>query len=315
MSKYTFRVPSVVATLVAASMLAACASEAASRSGPGASEGDAGLVAPNPETVNRDGGTDGTGDGSDAGNGDGGLDSGLGQFAIKSCQPAFEAACKPPITFVTKEPNGRGKIFTDAVPNVEAAEQDIACTACSILYRDPSEIPADKHPSKISVVLVTSLPGGNAAQAGGEKIDFSLVHIAKQKDLTPAEITQEMLGVLLHETVHLYQNYGNRGTGEGLADLVRAQVGYYRPYRWAANEGTWKDAYTASGNFYSWLTGPSSFHSAFYSEHDRAFPYKLNKALAGKSGDDAYTAVSGLIEATFGKNVDTLWDEYQATAF
>lgn len=44
-------------------------------------------------------------------------------------------------------------------------------------------------------------------------------------------------------------------------------------------------------------------------------PYKLNRALAGKSGNAAHTAVSDLVETTFGKDVDTLWDEYQDTAF
>ena len=45
-------------------------------------------------------------------------------------------------------------------------------------------------------------------------------------------------------------------------------------------------------------------------------PYKLNKVLAGTSGDAAFTAVDNLLQQqTFGKNADTLWTQYQDTAF
>jgi hypothetical protein len=124
-----------------------------------------------------------------------------------------------------------------------------------------------------------------------------------------------MLGVLQHETVHLYQNYGTGGTGEGLADLVRARTGYYPKSRFRKGEGTWRDAYTASGNFYSWLTGPCSYHSTFHPKNDLDLPYKINKALAGKSGNASFDAVAALLQATFGKGPDDLWIEYQNTAF
>jgi hypothetical protein len=237
--------------------------------------------------------------------------SGIGPFGIVSCQPAFEVACKPNIEFTNGDPADRGKVFTDVIPDVVATEKEIACTACSILYRSPDEIPANKHPSTIKIVLDTH---GGVAQAGGDTIQFDLDYINSYKGRSADVIKQEMMGVLQHETVHLYQNYGNTGTGEGLADLVRARTGYYPPSRWRS-EGDWMTPYTASGNFYSWLTGPCSFHSQAYSAHDLDFPYKMNKALAGKSGDAAFTAVSGLIQTTFGKSVDALWTEYQADAY
>lgn len=232
-------------------------------------------------------------------------------FGITSCQPAFASACKPPVIFENADPNGRGKVFTDVVPDVESAEQEIACTACSILYRDPSEIPSNKHPKTITIKLDTH---GGVAQAGNGTIQFDLNYIAQFKGMAASVVKTEMLGVLQHETVHLYQNYGATGTGEGLADLVRARTGYYESSRWR-REGTWKDPYTASGNFYSWLTGPCTLHTASYAKHDLDFPYELNKALAGTSGDGAFDATAALIEKTFGKTVDDLWSEYQATAF
>jgi hypothetical protein len=119
-----------------------------------------------------------------------------------------------------------------------------------------------------------------------------------------------MLGVLQHESVHLYQNYGNSGTGEGLVDLVRVRKGYYRRSRWQAG-GSWKDA----GFFYSWLTGPCAFHAETLPAHDLNLPYKLNKALANIKGDAAYSAVDDLLKQTFNRGADSLWQEYQDTAF
>jgi hypothetical protein len=254
----------------------------------------------------------GAGGGSVGGSGGGSAGgSTIGPFGVVSCQPAFEVACKPNIVFTNGDPTGRGKVFTDAIPDIVATEKEIACTACSILYRSADEIPQNKHPSTIKIVLDTH---GGVAQAGGDQIQFDLDYINSYKDRPADVIKQEMMGVLQHETVHLYQNYGTAGTGEGLADLVRARTGYYPKSRWRS-EGDWKTAYTASGNFYSWLTGPCSFHTESYSAHDLNFPYKMNKALAGKSGDASFDAVAALIQTTFQKDVLTLWDEYQADAY
>lgn len=302
---------SFVATFAGLSALTACGPEAATLEDPVPPGGNVG-------TDDGTGGDDGTDDGGEGHDGREGRDGGGGRdgdpvsFGVTSCQPAFEQACKPPIEFVNEDPDGRGKVFTDVIPDIEAAEQEIACTTCSILYRDPSEIPKDKHPKRIRIVLDTH---GGVAQAGGDTIQFDLDYIATYQGKSPDVVKQEMLGVLQHETVHLYQNYGNTGTGEGLADLVRARMGYYQKSRWRAGEGTWKDPYTASGNFYSWLTGPCSFHGTFYPSHDLDFPYKLNMALAGKKGNAAYTTAAALIQSTFGESVDDLWSEYQATAF
>jgi hypothetical protein len=288
------------------SAVAGSASGGTSSGGGGASSGGGGAGG-------SSGGSAGSGGASGGSSGSGGSGGGgIGPFGITSCQPQFEQACKPPIIFTNGDPADKGKVFTDVVPDVTAAEQEIACTACSILYRDPSEIPNNKHPKQIKIVLDFH---GGVAQAGGDQIQFDLDYIAGYKGRPADQVKQEMLGVLQHETVHLYQNYGNGGTGEGEADLVRARTGYYPKSRFRKGEGTWKDAYTASGNFYSWLTGPCSYHSTFYPMNDLDFPYKLNKALAGKSGDDAYNAVSALLMAEFGKGPDELWTQYQNTAF
>jgi hypothetical protein len=258
------------------------------------------------------GGPSGSSAGSGGMSGGSGGGSGVGPFGIVSCQPKFETACKPPIEFVNGDPNGRGKVFTNVIPDVEATMKDIACTVCSILYRDPSEIPNNKHPSKIRLVLDDH---GGVAQAGGDQIQFDLNYINGYANRSMADTLQEMKGVLQHETTHLYQNYGTGGTGEGMADVVRTRGGYYPRSRWQPG-GSWKTPYTDSGFFYSWLTGPCAFHSEHYEASDFDLPYKINKILAGKNGDSAsFDAVDGLLQDTFGKGADELWSIYQDTAF
>ncbi len=233
-------------------------------------------------------------------------------FGVVSCQPAFATICKPNIEFTNGDPTGKGKIFTDAVPDVTGTLQDITCTACSMLYRQANEIPAGKHPTTVKLIL--DLHGG-VAQTGGAQIQFDMNYIADfAKGKSSADIKQEMLGVLQHEVVHIYQNYGNNGTGEGMADLVRTRTGYYNRNRWTKG-GSWKTPYTSSGFFYSWLTGPCTFHSEKYSKYDLELPYKLNKVLANTSDDASFTAVNKLLLDTFGRDADSLWAEYQDTAF
>lgn len=226
-------------------------------------------------------------------------------FGPVSCSPVFEEACKPPIEFENQEPEGRGKIFNTVVPDVVATMQDTACTVCSILYRDPSEIPEDKHPSKIRLVLDFH---GGVAQAGGDQIQFDLNYIDGYSDASEDDARTEMLGVLMHETVHLYQNYGNGGTGEGLADYVRIRTGLYGPGRRNPG-GSWMDAYTTSGFFYSWLAGPCNYHMDGRAVYNEDLGYLLNEVLG--AGGDPYENVDSLLQSEFGKSADDLWVEYQ----
>lgn len=248
------------------------------------------------------GGMSATGGMGTGGDGTGGADSPYGPI---SCSPVFEEACTPEIEFENQEPDGRGAIFNTVIPDPVATMQDIACTVCSILYRDPSEIPENKHPSKIRLVLDFH---GGVAQAGGDQIQFDLNYIDNYSDASESEATTEMMGVLVHETVHLYQNYGNGGTGEGMADYVRIRTGFYEQGRRGPG-GSWQDAYTTSGFFYSWLAGPCVYHMDGRTPHNKDIGYLLNKALG--EGGDPYDQVDSVLKAEFGKTADELWDEYQ----
>lgn len=236
--------------------------------------------------------------------GTGGSDN-LGEEGVTSCQPAFETACKPNIVFDNQHAEGGGALFDELFPDIESEMKDIACTVCSILYRSPDEIPQNKRHSTINLTIDAH---DGVAYASGNSITISVNHL--QNYTNPSSAFIEFRGVMVHETAHLYQHYGNGGTGEGMADNVRIRVGLYSPGRCNPG-GSWRDAYTTSGCFYSWLTGPSSYHENHHPSADPNLPYAINGVLAGTSGEGAYTAVANLLLATFGQDVDALWTAYQ----
>jgi hypothetical protein len=218
-----------------------------------------------------------------------------------SCLPRFKDACTPMIVFSNEEPGGRGAIFAQVIPDPVATMQDAICTVCSILFRDPAEIP---QKSRHKSVTLTLRDNPNVADASGSTIRIDLKHIAGYTDR--AKALREFRGVMVHEGTHLYQNYGNNGLGEGMADFVRIRAGLYEPGR-RAKGGAWTDPYTTSGFFFSWLAGPGIYHKDGREPHDVDIGYKINKTI----GADGPDAVPALLRQTFGAEVDALWREYQ----
>jgi hypothetical protein len=120
------------------------------------------------------------------------------------------------------------------------------------------------------------------------------------------QATREFMGVIVHETTHLYQNYGEFHTGEGMADWVRVRVGLY-PQGRCGRGGDWMGGYTTTGCFFSWLTGPSVYHSQNHPSHDLELGFEINKVVGSEGAD----GVPDLLQEKFGADVNTLWDAYQ----
>jgi hypothetical protein len=180
----------------------------------------------------------------------------------------------------------------------------VACTVCSILFRSPDEIPEHRRHTEINL-HVRDNP--NLADAGGNTIRFDVKHIERYEGNADAALT-EFMGVLVHETTHLYQNYGNGGLGEGMADFVRIRVGLYEQGR-RGRGGSWTDPYTTSGFFFSWLAGPCDYHDDHRDPANVDIGYLINKTIGAdeRGADD----VPQLFQDTFGADVDTLWNQYQ----
>jgi hypothetical protein len=244
-----------------------------------------------------------SGDGDSAGDGDHGGDG----FGVHTCLPTMKDACKAAIDLTVADPNGKGKAFTDAVPDATAAMQEAACIACSMLYHTPDEVPQQLRHTRVKLVIEGNVGVAyTITEASEMHVDHDYVSDFASNN-SHADTVQEMMGVLLHETVHLYQNYGEFHTGEGMADWVRVRVGRYKPGR-CGRGGTWMDGYTTTGCFFSWLTGPSVYNTWHHPHNDLDLGYKINKVL----GEQGASGVPELFKQTFGDDVDTLWNQYQA---
>jgi hypothetical protein len=145
-----------------------------------------------------------------------------------TCNPDFIAAgkCDPEIVFMNDESEGAAAIFDQVIPDPVATMKAIACQVCTILYRDEGEI--TRGPDTITL-HVYDFDG--VANAGGGTINFSSRHIenyAGDED----EALFEYIGVLIHETAHLYQfDDGGGGLVEGMADFVRIRAGHHHMNR------------------------------------------------------------------------------------
>ena len=130
--------------------------------------------------------------------------------------------CNPQITFDNDEADGDGAMFDEVIDDPIAAMKEIACQVCTILYRDPAEV--KRNPASIRLHIYDF---DGVANAGGGTISFSSRHIANYDE--PEDARFEFLGVLIHETTHLYQHDdGGGGLVEGMADFVRIRAGHHR---------------------------------------------------------------------------------------
>ncbi|MCP4604599.1 MAG: hypothetical protein GY847_29435 [Proteobacteria bacterium] len=208
--------------------------------------------------------------------------------------------CKPTINFSNDAAYGDGASFDNAIPDAVAAMQDACCTVCSILYREASEA---AHGPSVLNLSVYDFDGVAHAMAGNPAtINISSRHT---RNYSGDAAVLEFTGVMVHEGVHLYQNYsGEGGMGEGMADFVRIRAGHYQPGR-RGKGGNWSDAYTTGGFFFSWLAGPGLLHDDGYDPPDPDIGWAINKKMGeGWSRQ--------LFIDRIGVDVDTLWSQYQS---
>ena len=139
-----------------------------------------------------------------------------------------------------------------------------------------------------------------AAGSAGERVGR---HIANYRE--PEDARFAFLGVLIHETTHLYQfDAGGGGLVEGLADFVRIRAGHHRMNRRVAG-GAWTEPYTTSGFFFSWLAGPGGLQRDGRERADPDIGWAINVAMRGSEFREQ------VFMERLGADVDTLWPEYQ----
>lgn len=215
------------------------------------------------------------------------------------CDPAFAMAgkCDPMIVFQNDEADGDGAMFDEVIPDAVAAMKDIVCRVCTLLYRKPEEV--TRGPATIQLRIYDF---DGVANAGGGNINFSSRHIANYDD--PDDARFEYIGVLIHETTHLYQyDDGGGALVEGMADFVRIRAGHHRMNR-RTRGGAWTDAYTTSGFFFSWLAGPGGLQMDGRVPADPEIGWAINQQMNDRWSEQVF-------EERLDKTVDALWAEYQ----
>jgi hypothetical protein len=224
---------------------------------------------------------------TDAGGGDG-------------CDPAYPAAnkCNPSVNFTNDLSTGDGKMFDQVIADPAKTVKWVACRVCTILYRSPAEVTRNQTQINIHIYDFDGV-----ANAGGSNLNISGRHLKNYTN--PTDALFEYTGVLVHEITHMYQNNKSSEGGmiEGMADFVRIRAGYHKMNRRTAG-GAWTDAYTTGGFFFSWLAGPGGLQTDGRVPADPDIGWAINQKIGT-------TWNRSLFVDRLGKDVDTLWTEYQ----
>ncbi|KAI5818620.1 hypothetical protein BZA77DRAFT_306062 [Pyronema omphalodes] len=147
----------------------------------------------------------------------------------------------------------------------------------------------------------------NHRETGESEIYLSTTYIRKyvqNHDPEPNEpdnfelVRNELLGVLSHEIVHVFQNHGNAPPGliEGIADYFRLKMALPAQH-WKRGGTKWDDGYQITAYFLEWVEGYVS---------EPGFVQRLNKRLGE---EDGYTEKIWE-ELGCGCSVEELWRMY-----
>jgi hypothetical protein len=203
--------------------------------------------------------------------------------------------CTPEVTVDNQDSAGNGRLFDENVADPVALVQRVAQATCAILYRGVNEVPE----APPLTVVIADFDGVMATSEG--TIELSSRHLATI-DAEGSDVAHELEGLFYFALTNVYQNDGASIAPSwlitGVADYVRYDAGFTDVATRAAG-GTWEDGYRTTAFFLDYLT---SAHPDIV--------YELNQRLAPGAAEPFSTAAFS--ELT-GKELATLWDEYQAS--
>jgi hypothetical protein len=215
--------------------------------------------------------------------------------------PEVAARCMPEITYEQRDQSPNGSILIDAFDGeVRDEVATIIMGICGILYTEPEQVPTK------TVVGVVVEDAEYVAFADGTRVHVGTDYLADiAGHMTHEELVYELWGMLTHEFTHIYQHSGGwawegkQGIVEGMADFVRIRAGGV-PLSQRRHGGSWQDGYTTTGFFLYYL--------------DEAYPElprRMNVAMIPGWGG-SFDVRAFMISDT-GKDIDTLWSEYQTS--
>ncbi|KZT53930.1 BSP-domain-containing protein [Calocera cornea HHB12733] len=179
------------------------------------------------------------------------------------------------------------ELLPEPVPFLEKASAFVLCV-----------LGEAKDPPIRAVALRLSEGEGIAVTSGGVVTLFLPYFAQHRRTHSADEAARELLGVLLHELVHVYQHDGRGGMPggviEGVADFVRLRGGLGAPHWCRRRGGVWDAGYERTGYFLDWVEG--------------RWPGFV-RVLNGESRTGWDAAVFRVVT---GQAVDALWERYQA---
>jgi hypothetical protein len=219
-----------------------------------------------------------------------------------------KSASKPPAKpYVARTPDGNYEIAIDSsrVPDMKDwAESNLAPVLVQWYPKIVALLPSDGYtaPQRIKVII---RPGDGVADTAGTRITAYVPWIRK-------EAGGQAVGALVHEMVHVVQQYGDSRHNpdakanpgwlvEGMADYVRWYL--YEPQSHGADiapgrlaRARYNHSYRTSANFLNWVS----------EKYDKDLVPQINAVMRQGNYDDAFWTQHT------GKSVQQLGDEWKA---
>jgi hypothetical protein len=278
-----------------ASVAAACVAFAAA-----CGDGTAGWIL-------RHEGARGTADGHDAARRDGGAldaDAALASRgdagALLGEPSAFRGVCSPDVTLDNRTASGNGALFDRTFPDPKAIVDETAQRVCATLYKAPAEVPQ----SPPIMLVIDDFYGIGEISITPSVVYIQLSSLRMQSTAAAGQsVRDDVVGALHYSLAIDYELHDEnpaavRWVTEGIAGYVRIRGGYTPISERAAGGGPMDDSKT-TGFFLDWL--------------DRTYPlavYRLNQSL---NPDDGVEWSQQVFHQITGKDLMTLWNDYQAT--
>jgi hypothetical protein len=207
----------------------------------------------------------------------------------------FDTVCTPAVDFQNLDPAGGGRVFTDNVKSPTDFVQTMTRKVCAILYRSVPEVPNIPRVTLIVQPLANVSPSITGSVTGNTATINSNFFVPYANSHTADDTLFELSGVTAHLLSFMYERGpAPAGVLSGVNDFVRYRLGFLRDTA-RKKGGNWDDGYQTTAFFFVYL--------------DDAYPnfvYRLN--LVNGTG---YSVTA--FQVFTGKDVATLWAEYQAT--
>jgi len=226
----------------------------------------------------------------------------ISAIEILTKETADEPSSPPPFVFKTSDGKCEITIDTAAAPDLtEWANHKVAPTLAEWYPKIAAMLASDGFSAPAHCEITLEPGRGVAATSGG--------HITANSKWLKTEIDGGATGALIHETVHVIQDYGDNGAPgwlvEGVADYIRffkfepekhgADLVWMRKQRHLSPR--YNASYRVTANFLNWVT----------ENYDKDIVPKLNAAM--REGNYS----SDLWEKNTGKSVQVLGEEWKKT--